>query len=71
MIVLIDLWIEPFEHFNCALRRLLSRQLQPILIQMVVSEVLHQLALVSSKLIRSHKLKDATRLDEAQDVNLS
>ena len=71
MVIPVDLWIELFKHLNCALRWLLSRQLQPILIQMIVPEILDELPLVPSQRVGRHELQDTTRLDEAENVNFS
>ena len=56
MVIPVDLWIELFKHLNCALGWLLSRQLQPILIQMIVPEILDELPLVPSQRVGRHEL---------------
>ena len=71
MVRLIHLRFEILEDLLGAFGRLLLRQFELVCIQVVVLEVLDQLALVSAQRVRRREAQDSARLDEVENVDLA
>ena len=68
---LVVAWIEVFQQFTRALRRLLLGQIKRIHIQMIVLEVIDKLSLISPYLVLCHEALDSTCFDKVQNVDLA
>ena len=71
MVRLIPLRFEILEDLLGALGRFLFRQIELVCIQVVVLEVLDELALVSAQRVRRREAQDSARPDEVENVDLA